>query len=69
MYLKLQIKKLARYKSPGSNQIPGELIKARGEILRSVIHKPINSMWNKEELPDQWKRSVIVPIYKEVDKT
>jgi hypothetical protein len=25
-------------------------------------------MWNKEELPDQWKESTIVPIYKKDDK-
>jgi hypothetical protein len=30
------------------------------ETLRSEIHKLINSIWKKEELPDQWKESVIV---------
>jgi hypothetical protein len=34
-----------------------------------VIHKFINSVWNKEELPDQWKESIIVPIHKKGDKT
>jgi hypothetical protein len=29
----------------------------------------INSIWNKEELPDQWKESIIVQIYKKGDKT
>jgi hypothetical protein len=48
------------YKSPGSDEIPAELIQARGEILLFVIHKLINSVWNKEELPDQWKESIIV---------
>jgi hypothetical protein len=38
-------------------------------MLLSAIHKLINSIWNKEELPDQWKRSVIVPIHKKGDKT
>jgi hypothetical protein len=33
------------------------------------IHKLINSVWNKEELPDQWKESSIVTIYKTGDKT
>jgi hypothetical protein len=56
------------YKSPGSDQMPAELIQ-RGEILRSKIHKLINSIWDKEELPDQWKESIIVPIHKKVDKT
>jgi hypothetical protein len=28
-----------------------------------VIHKLITSIWNKEEMPDQWKESIIVPIH------
>jgi hypothetical protein len=35
----------------------------------SEIHKLINSVWNKEKLPDQWKKSIIVPIHKKSDKT
>jgi hypothetical protein len=46
---------LKRYKSPASDKIPAELIQAGGETLRSEIHKIINSLCNKEELPDQWK--------------
>jgi hypothetical protein len=60
---------LIKYKSPGSDQIPTELIQARGEILLSAIHKLINSFWNKEELPDQWKESIIAPVHKKCDKT
>jgi hypothetical protein len=33
-----------------------------GEILRCGIHKLINSICSKEELPDQWKKSIIVPV-------
>jgi hypothetical protein len=39
--------KLKKYKSPGSDQIPSELYQAGGETLVSVIHKFINSLWNK----------------------
>jgi hypothetical protein len=60
---------LKRYKSPGSDKIPAELIESGGEILPSEIHKLINSVWNKEELPDQWKEFIIVPIHKKGDKT
>jgi hypothetical protein len=28
-----------------------------------------DSVWNKEELPDQWKESIIVPIHKKGEKT
>jgi hypothetical protein len=34
-----------------------------------AIHKLINSIWNKEQLPNQWKESIIVPIHKKGDKT
>jgi hypothetical protein len=60
---------LQKYKSPGSDQIPAELIQPVGEILLSAIHKLINFVWNKEKLPDQWKESIIVPVHKKDDKT
>jgi hypothetical protein len=60
--VEIAIAKLKRYKLPGSDHIPDELIQAGGEILRSKIHKLINSVWNKEDLPGQCKESVIVPI-------
>jgi hypothetical protein len=33
-----------------------------------VIHKLINSIWNKKELSQQWKEYIIVLIYKKGDK-
>jgi hypothetical protein len=50
--LEVEIAELKKYKSPGRDQITAELIQAGGEILLSVIHKFITSVWNKEELPD-----------------
>jgi hypothetical protein len=47
------IGKLKRYKSPGVDQIPAELIQAGGETLRSEIRKFITLIWSKEELPHQ----------------
>jgi hypothetical protein len=48
----IAIGKLKRTKSPGIDQIPAELIHAGGEILWSEIHKLINSICSREELPD-----------------
>jgi hypothetical protein len=62
----MAIEKLKRYKSPGIDQILAELIKAGGSEISSEIHKLIISIWNKEKLPDQWKESIIVPVYKKV---
>jgi hypothetical protein len=46
------IEKLKRGKSSGNDQISEELIKASSKRIRSEIHKLINSIWNKEELPE-----------------
>jgi hypothetical protein len=57
------------HKSPGTNQIRAEIIKEGSRKIRCAIHKLIIAIWNKEELPDEWKESVIVPIHKKGDKT
>jgi hypothetical protein len=34
-----------------------------------AVHILINSIWNKEDLSDQWKESIIVPVLKRSDGT
>ena len=65
----LAIEKLKSHKSTGIDQIPAELIKAGGRTIHCEIHKLTVSIWNREELPEEWKELIIVPIYKKVDKT
>jgi hypothetical protein len=67
--VEIAIGKLKSYKSPGTDQIPAELFKAGGEALYSEIHRLICCIWNKEELLQQWKESINLPIYKKGDKT
>jgi len=67
--VEVTIGKLKNHKSPGIDQIPAELIKAGGRTICYEIHKLIISIWNREELPEEWKESIIVPIYKKGDKT
>jgi hypothetical protein len=67
--VEITIGKLKSYKSLDTDQILAELIKAGGETLCYEIHDLICSIWNKKELPRQWKESIIVPIYKKGDKT
>jgi len=42
---------------------------ARGRTIRHEIHKLIIFIWNKEELPEEWKESTIVPFYKKCVKS
>jgi hypothetical protein len=53
--VEIAIEKLKRHKSPATDQIPAELFKAGGRTICSEIHRLINSICNKEELPEQWK--------------
>ena len=46
-----------------NHQVPAELAKAGGRTIHSEIHKLINSIWNKEELTEEWKESIILLIY------
>jgi len=65
----LAIEKLKSHKSPGIDQIQAELIKAGLRQICYEIHKLIISISNKEELPEEWKELIIVPIYKKGEKT
>jgi hypothetical protein len=62
--IKTAIEELKRRKSPGTDQIPAELIRAGCRKIHSEIHRLINPAWNKEKLPEDWKQLIIVPIYK-----
>jgi hypothetical protein len=65
----MAIEKQKRHKLPGIDQFPADLIKAGGRTIRAEIHKFLNSIWSNEELPEEWKEFVIVPICKKGDKT
>jgi hypothetical protein len=39
---------MKEYKSSDNDQIVAELIEAGGEILQTIIHKLINSIWDVE---------------------
>jgi hypothetical protein len=67
--MEMSIEELKRQKSLSIDQIPPELITTRGRKIHSEIHKPITSIWNNEELPDEWKELIIVPIGKSGDKS
>ena len=67
--VKMAIENVKRHKSPGTDQIPAEVIKAGCRTIHSEIHILINSILIKEELPEEWKQPTTVPICKKVDKT
>ena len=50
------------------NLICIQYIKADDRTIRSEIHKLVKSIGSKEELPEDWNESIIVPIYKKNDE-
>jgi hypothetical protein len=66
--VEIPAEKLERYKSTGIPSNSGRTDEVEGNTLCSKIHILGNSIWNKEELPQQWKESITVPIYKKVIK-
>ena len=67
--VEMAIEKLKGHKSLGTDHIPAELIRTEVTTICSEIHKLLNSILNKDELPEEWKRYIIVLIYKKSDKT
>jgi hypothetical protein len=57
---------ITRYWSSSDRIDP--LIQAAGKTC-CESHKFINSIWNKKELPKQWKESITVHIYTKGNKT
>ena len=65
----LAVEELKKVTSPGIVHISTELFKAGSRTICSEIHKLNVSIWYKEKLPEEWKESIIVPIYPNGDKT
>lgn len=59
---------LKRYKSSSNDKNTSEFIKTGDESLLCEIRRVTNFVWNEEYLPQQWKYSNSVPIYKKENK-
>jgi hypothetical protein len=61
------ISKLKRNKAPGPDCITSELIQSREYTLKLRIYNLILKIWNKEQVPEEWKEGIICPILKKGD--
>ena len=58
------INRMSSGKAPGSDSIPAEIYKAGGPTLVNQLTSLFQSMWDKEQLPQDFKDATIVHIYK-----
>ena len=56
-----------RNKGPGSDGITGEMLQAGGEPLARQIYELCNKAWHEGTIPEEWTKSILVPIPKKGD--
>jgi len=61
------IRKMKRNKAAGVDGLPMEVWKYAGKDLWSSLVKLMRWIWREEQIPEDWKKSIIVPIYKRGD--
>ena len=52
-------------KAAGCSGLVVELFKALDELGMDIIHSIMESIWEEEAMPEDWEKSIIVPIYKQ----
>jgi hypothetical protein len=61
------IRQLKNGKSRGVDNIPPEVIKAMDNISANALHHLINRIWNEEQIPDDWRKGLLVKLPKKRD--
>ena len=63
------IGRLKNRKAPGVDNITAEELQAGTQILGAdILHKLFQDVWDAEEFPPDWRKAIIVPIFKKKDK-
>jgi len=65
----MAVENMEIHKSPGIDQIPEKLIKQGLGQSFPEITTLINSIWNRKDLLEDWKDSLILPISQKSQKT
>ena len=52
-------------KAPACSGLPIDLIKHLGESGVDMMHEILKRVWEEEQMPEEWNKSEIVPIYKQ----
>ena len=58
------IKKVKVGKSPGADEIYPEMIKNQGREADKLLHAIIQDSWKLKQVPQDWRKGIIVPIHK-----
>ena len=63
------LKRMKNGKASGVDQIPAELLKNMGETGNIWLLELFDMLWNGQDIPEDWSKDLICPVYKKGDKT
>ena len=63
--VKRAIRKMKCGKASGPSEVTSELLKALGEDGEICMWSLLKEIWEKEKIPDDWRKSTIVPLFKQ----
>ena len=66
--VQLAVAKLKNRKSPGPDEITNEMLKYGGETLCAELALLFNKILENGEVPESWKHSFTIPIFKKGDR-
>jgi len=67
--VKNAVKKMKKGKSPGGDGLPVEIIRAGGECVLNKLLNIFNTAYITENVPSDWQKGVISPLFKKGEKT
>jgi hypothetical protein len=59
---------LGKNKSVGPDSVSGEILKLGGEAMIPYLARLLDITINNTTIPSDWKKAIVVPIYKGGDK-
>ena len=62
--VKNALRRMKKGKAVGPDELPVEVWKCMGEIEIKFQTKLFNRLLVGEQMPEEWRRSVLIPIYK-----
>ena len=63
------LSKLKNSRAPGEDGIPAALYKSCLSVLLEPLHSIISAAWDQEICPEDWGKSIILPLYKKGDQS
>ena len=62
--VKTALKKMKKGNARGSDDIPVEVWLVLGDVGIGLLTKLMNNLLKGDRMPDEWRKSVLIPIYK-----